>query len=81
MLFDSRNEQVEVKLNVDNHIQPAKATSAQKAMYIFFIIISLFIFLIFAYKKKNSFNTMQVEAQEASSQIQAAQAKKKSNID
>ncbi|MBU4690978.1 LemA family protein [Mycoplasma zalophi] len=84
MLFDSRNEQQNVTINVDNTIQHAKASTLQKVMFYLLLVIAspftLFFIWILPVKYKNKFNQKQVVAQEASSTIQAAQAKRRATL-
>ncbi|MBN0919643.1 LemA family protein [[Mycoplasma] gypis] len=84
MLFDTRNEQTDVTINVDNTQQKAKASGLQKAMFYGMMIIATIptfgAIWIIPIKIKNRFNEMQVKVQEASSGIQAAQAKRRAAL-
>ncbi|QJR44217.1 LemA family protein [Mycoplasma miroungirhinis] len=84
MLFDSRNEQQTVAINVDNTIQAAKASKLQKIIYYFVLLLctipTLGFIWILPVKYKNNFNSKQVVVQQASSTIQAAQAKRRATL-
>ncbi|QJG67212.1 LemA family protein [Mycoplasma phocoenae] len=80
MLFDSRNEQKDVTINVDTAVQVAKATAFQKTLWIVIMIITLGIAGFWRIKWGNEFNKLQVQSQESSSLIQAAQAKRRASL-
>ena len=78
MLFDSRTEQNAqgFKPNVDNAIRPAKATGGQKFIIILCIILTLDLGYIWVIVRKNDYRRKQINIMNASSTIQAAQAKR-----
>ena len=85
MLFDTRNSQSSqgFKPNVDNTIREAKCPTSIKVWIIIFWIlfpIGTIITTVWYIKKKNEYRRRQSDIMEASSTIQAAQAKRHATL-